>query len=67
MMQSVDLSFARYKFFEENNINITMDNYKKLFVPQKDFISQYKINNKELIEKYNYEYYIKEKNDGKII
>ena len=67
LMQSVSLSYARYKFYEEKNITITMDNYKKLFLDQKSFEKQYSLTKQELLNKYNYEKYMEERNSGRVI
>ena len=37
LMQSVDLSYARYEFYKEQGIIIGINNYKKLFINQKRF------------------------------
>ena len=55
LMQSVNVSYARHKFLQEKGINITMANYKKIFVAHKQFEDQYKITKETLFEKYNYE------------
>ena len=55
LMQSISLTHARIKFYEEKGIEIEHTNYIKVFVGQKQFKKQYKITNEELIEKYNYE------------
>ena len=46
-----------------------MNNYRKLFVGQKDFEKAYRITKKELLEKYDYNKYKeeKEKENGRII
>ena len=54
LMQSVDLSYARYEFFKENGIEINMANYRKLFICQKQFEKQYGVTKQELLEKYDY-------------
>lgn len=55
LIQSVNVSYARYKFFQKKGINITMVNYKKIFTYNKQFEAQYKITKETLLEKYNYE------------
>lgn len=55
LIQSVNVSYARYKFFQKKGINITMVNYKKIFTDNKQFEAQYKITKETLLEKYNYE------------
>lgn len=54
LMQSVDLSYARYKFFEAQGIKITAANSKKLFVENKQFERQYKITKQSLLDNYSY-------------
>lgn len=54
LMQSVDLSYARYKFLEDREIFITMQNYKLLFRSQKQFEKQFGITKSEILELYNY-------------
>jgi len=54
LMQSVDLSYARYKFLENREIFITMQNYKLLFISQKQFEKQFGITKSEILELYNY-------------
>lgn len=66
-MQSTALSYARYEFYKEKGIDINMDNYKKLFVGQKIFENQYGINKQELLEKYNYNNFLEEKNNGRVV
>ena len=69
LMQSVNLSYARYSFYKDRGIDIDMNNYRKLFVGQKDFEKAYGITKKELLEKYDYNKYKeeKEKENGRII
>lgn len=67
LMQSVDLSYARYCFYQDKGVNITIDNYAKLFCSNKVFKKTYGINKKELIKKYNYDKYLKEKKSGRVI
>ena len=67
LMQSVSLSYARYKFYQYKGINVTIDNYKLLFINNKQFENKYKITKKELLEKYNYEEYLKEIQNGRTI
>lgn len=55
LMQSVNVSYARYKFLERKGINVTMVNYKKIFIDNKKFEAQYKITKETLLKKYNYE------------
>ena len=69
LMQSVNLSYARYSFYKDRGIDIDMNNYGKLFVGQKNFEKAYRITKKELLEKYDYNKYKeeKEKENGRII
>ena len=69
LMQSVNLSYARYSFYKDRGIDIDMNNYRKLFVGQKKFEKTYGITKKELLEKYDYNKYKeeKEKENGRII
>ena len=69
LMQSVNLSYARYSFYKDRGIDIDMNNYRKLFVEQKKFEKTYRITKKELLEKYDYNKYKeeKEKENGRII
>ena len=54
-MQSTKLSYARYMFYKDKGIKITMDNYRKLFINQKQFEKAYGIKKEELLKKYDYE------------
>ena len=61
LMQSVALSYARYKFYLSLGINISMDNYEKLFINNKVFEKLYGIKKEELLNRYSYEEYIESK------
>ena len=63
LIQSVDLSYARYIFYREKGIEISMNNYGSLFISNKQFEKSYGITKKELLEKYNYRRYMEEQND----
>ena len=63
LVQSVDLSFARYMFYKDNKIEIGMDNYENLFIRNNKFEKKYGITKKALLEKYNYNKYLEEKNE----
>ena len=69
LIQSVNLSYARYQFYINNEITIDITNYKKLFVEQKKFEKMYGITKKDLLKKYDYNKYKeeKEKDNGRII
>lgn len=60
LMQSVNLSYARYSFYMDKGINIDIDNYKKLFISQKQFEKSYGITKEELLKKYDYNKYKEE-------
>ena len=63
LMQSCELSFSRYMFYKNKGIIIDENNYPKLFIDQLKFKRLYGIDNKTLIQMYNYdEYFSKEKN-----
>ena len=53
-MQSMKLSYARYMFFKERNINIDETNSERLFIIQKLFEKKYGITKQELLERYPY-------------
>ena len=58
LMQSVDLTYARYMFFKDEDIEVTRDNYRRLFYTAKIFEKQYGIDKSTLLEKYSYQEYI---------
>lgn len=60
LMQSVSLSYARYMFYKEKNIEITDKSYNKLFINQKQFQKAYGITKEELLEKYDYQEYVQQ-------
>ena len=59
LMQSVELTYARNRFFSDIGIIVNQDNYLKLFYVQNQFIKQYGINNNELINRYPYNQKVK--------
>ncbi len=61
LMQSVELSYARYMFFKDRGIDIDTQNYSRIFKGQKVFESQYGVTKEELLEKYDYKEYLKKK------
>ena len=68
LMQSVDLSYARYEFLKkEKKIVVTIDNFNKLFKSSGDFKKKYGITKKELLEKYNYQEYLEKQNRLKTV
>ena len=63
LIQSTELTYARYEYLKnEQNKTITMVDYTRLFVRDKQFEKQYNITKKELLEKYDYNKYMEEKN-----
>ena len=64
LMQSIDLTYARYVFFKDKGIEINKNNYKKLFFDAKRFKKQYGIDKSTLLEKYNYQEYKEKKDNG---
>lgn len=52
LIQSVDLTYVRYEFLKDKNIEITMDNYRLLFLDEKEFIKRYDITKQELVNIY---------------
>ena len=60
LMQSINLSYARYSFYMNLGINVDMNNYRKLFINQKQFEKTYGITKKELLERYDYNKYKEE-------
>ena len=67
LMQSIDLTYARYMFLNEKDIKVNRDNYKRLFYDAKQFEKQYGIDKSTLIEKYNYQEYLNSKKSANII
>ena len=60
LMQSTNLSYARYSFYIDLGINVDMNNYRKLFINQKQFEKNYGITKEELLERYDYNKYKEE-------
>ena len=60
LMQSVALSYARYKFYSLRGVDITIDNCEKLFDGNATFERVYGITKEKLIELYNYDQYLEE-------
>lgn len=54
LMQSVNLTYARYEFLKDKNIIVNNDNYNLLFIGNNDFRKKFKIEKTELLEKYSY-------------
>lgn len=55
LMQSLDLTYARYQYYQSKNIEINMTNYKLLFVGSKYFLKKYGLSNETILKKYNYQ------------
>lgn len=54
LMQSVDLSYARYQYLMSIGITVTNNNYNVLFYGTKEFMRKYDISNEELLGQYPY-------------
>lgn len=67
LMQSVTLSYARYQFYLSRGINVDMDCYQKLFMSNNKFIKKYGIEKEELLKLYNYEQFLEERKNERII
>ena len=65
LMQSVALSYARYKFYLSIGIEINMKSYRRLFIDNKLFEKTYGITRQEILEKFNYDRYMEEKRNGR--
>ena len=52
LIQSMDLSYARYMFYLSIGIHINKDNWRKLFIDQKQFMKSYNKTNDDLINQY---------------
>ena len=64
LMQSISLTFARYMFLKDKGIEITSENYRRLFYDAKHFKKQYGIDKTTLLERYNYQKYMEERKNG---
>ena len=58
IMQSIELSYARYIFCRNIGIDIDMSNYRILFMAQVQFNKRFGINNEQVINMYNYNEYL---------
>lgn len=54
LIQSIELSYARYNFFLDNNILITDDNRYLLFIGNETFARRFNITKEELLNNYPY-------------
>ena len=61
LIQSLELTYARYRFLSDLGIMINIDNYNKLFYMQSQFSNKYGITNNELLNRYPYNQKIIEK------
>ncbi len=59
LMQSVELSYARYRYLTIKKAEITKDNYSKLFYSQNNFKKRLGIDNKTVKKLYPFEGYLK--------
>ena len=66
LMQSVDLSYARYEFLKSKGIMVDMSNYGKLFTNNKRFEKTYGVTKQEILEKYSYEKHMEEIKNGDV-
>ena len=55
LMQSIDLTYARYMYYKSIGKTIDNSNYGMLFIAQKKFFKLYGIEKGELIGEFNYE------------
>ena len=55
LIQSISLTHARYEFYKNQNKDITITNYRLLFLDEKEFIKRFKITKQELTLIYPYE------------
>jgi len=60
LIQSVELTYARYEYFKDNGIEIDSNNFLRLFNKVRQFEQTYKITKEELLEKYKYEEYLEQ-------
>ena len=63
IMQSIELSYARYMFLKNIGININMNNYRILFMGQNQFEKRFGKNNEQLIKIYNYDRYLENRDN----
>lgn len=60
LMQSLELTHARYEFLKENGIEINDQQYKELFYSENQFKSKFKITKEEILNKYQHQEYLGE-------
>lgn len=61
IIQSIDLSYARYMFYKSIGIDLTMSNYLMLFYNQSIFKKRFGITNEDLVRRYSYKENISDK------
>ena len=61
LMQSLELTYAHYEYLKDNDVEMNEKNLKKVFYNNREFERQFGISKEELLEKYIYEEYRKEK------
>lgn len=66
LMQSIEVSYARYMFYKSIGKEINKDNYLLLFMLQTRFIKKYGKTKEELINEFNYDKYLEEKKNIKV-
>ena len=66
LMQSVELTYARYMFFKEKGIQIDKNKYELLFMNGKYFEKTYKTTKAQLLEKYNFNSYLEKDKTKKL-
>jgi len=54
LMQSIEVSYARYEFYKSIDLDINIDDFTKLFIGRKKFEKQYKVDTTDLLKEYNY-------------
>ncbi len=59
LIQSIDLTYARYLFLKDNGVFLNSENYTDLFRAEARFKKKYNITKAEILEKYSYEAYKK--------
>ena len=59
LIQSIELTYARYMFYRTMGIKITEMNYYLLFIEERKFLNKYGKNNKTLMLIYNYDEFLK--------
>ena len=57
LIQSIDLTYARYQFLKDKNLIVDENNYSLLFYNAKKFEKRFSITKDELLERYKYDEY----------